>query len=73
MFNADRSYSVGEWFPHEHGWTIDLSGIQADGAPTTAVNRLSRVADALVWKSTHRLIAGESMPDIEEVVFKRKK
>ena len=66
MFNADKGYAHGVWIPHDTGWAIEFDGVSADGTPTTAVNVLSRVKDALVWKSTNRTIAGRSVPDTEE-------
>lgn len=72
MFTADRGYAHGLWIPHETGWAIEFEGTRADGTTTTAVNLLSRVNDALVWKSTQRMIAGQSLPDTDEVVLKRK-
>jgi uncharacterized protein (TIGR02246 family) len=72
MFNADRSFAHGIWSPHGSGWAIEFEGIGADGTPTSAVNILSRVNDALVWKSTNRSVAGRAVPDTEEVVLKRK-
>ena len=72
MFTADRGYAHGLWIPHETGWAIEFEGTRADGTTTTAVNLLSRVNDALVWKSTQRMVAGQGLPDTDEVVLKRK-
>jgi uncharacterized protein (TIGR02246 family) len=72
MFNVDRGYAHGLWIPHDAGWAIEYQGVGADGTLSTAVNVLSRVNDALVWKSTNRTVAGKPAPDIEEVVLKRK-
>lgn len=72
MFSADKGYAHGLWVPHDTGWAVEFEGARADGTPTTAVNLLSRVNDALVWKSTQRTIGGEGLPDTNEVVLKRK-
>ena len=72
MFNADKGYAHGVWIPHESGWAIEFDGVGADGTLTSAINVLSRVNDALVWKSTNRTVAGRAVPDTEEVVLKRK-
>jgi uncharacterized protein (TIGR02246 family) len=72
MFSADRGYAHGVWMPHDSGWAIEFDGVSADGTLTTAINVLSRVNDALVWKSTNRTVAGHAVPDTEEVVLKRK-
>jgi len=71
MFNADKGFAQGTWIPHETGWAIGFEGVRADGTATSAINLLARVNDALVWKSTHRTIGGQSLPETEEVVLKR--
>jgi uncharacterized protein (TIGR02246 family) len=72
MFSGDRGIAMGDWTSSDSGWTIDYQGVRGDGAPTTAVNTLFRQNDALVWKSTNRVVAGVAVPDSEEVVLKRK-
>jgi uncharacterized protein (TIGR02246 family) len=72
MFSADKGYAHGLWVPHDTGWAIEFEGARADGTPTSAVNLLGRVNDALVWKSTQRMIDGQGLPDTDEVVLKRK-
>jgi uncharacterized protein (TIGR02246 family) len=72
MFSGDRGVATGDWTSTDAGWTIDYQGVRGDGAPTTAVNTLFRQNDALVWKSTDRVVAGVAVPDTEEVVLKRK-
>jgi uncharacterized protein (TIGR02246 family) len=72
MFSADKGYAQGILKPHGSGWAMEFEGARADGTPTAAVNILSRVNDALVWKSTQRMIGNDKLPDTEEVVLKRK-
>jgi uncharacterized protein (TIGR02246 family) len=72
MFSGDRGVATGDWTSSDAGWTIDYQGVRGDGAPTIAVNTLFRQNDALVWKSTNRVVDGEAVPDTEEVVLKRK-
>jgi uncharacterized protein (TIGR02246 family) len=72
MFSGDRGVATGDWTSSDAGWTIDYHGVRGDGAPTTAVNLLFRQNDALVWKSTNRVVNGQAVPDTEEVVLKRK-
>jgi uncharacterized protein (TIGR02246 family) len=72
MFNGNGGVATGDWTPSDAGWEIDYEGLTNDGVPSTAVNWLFRVNDALVWQSTNRQLAGEPLPDTEEVVLKRK-
>ncbi len=71
-FSSDGGNAVGIWSPHEGGWTAEASGVTGDGAPTTAVIRLTRLDDnAYVWQSVNRTINGTALPDTDEVVVKR--
>lgn len=72
MFNGDGGVATGDWTPSDAGWSIAYEGLTNDGVPSTAVNWLFRVHDALVWQSTNRQLDGEPLPDTEEVVLKRK-
>lgn len=72
VFNSDGSLASGLWAPHPTGWTITLSGTTADGVETQAVNTLSRVGDALVWKSIRRSVGGRPLADTTEAILKRK-
>ena len=73
-FSSDGGYAVGVWTPHESGWSGELEGTTGDGRPTTAVNRLTRLDDnAYVWQSVQRTLAGEPLPDTDEVVLKRRR
>lgn len=73
MFDSQGGRAEGIWTAGPGGWAIELVGITADGTFTTAVNHLTKVEDALVWKSVDRTAGGEPLPDINEVVLKRVK
>lgn len=71
-FDSDGGHAVGLWTASPGGWTIESQGILGDGTPTTAVNSLRRLDDqAYAWKSTQRSLAGQALPDSEEVVLRR--
>jgi uncharacterized protein (TIGR02246 family) len=72
IFDSAGGRAEGVWMPQAGGWAVEFVGVTADGTPTTAVNILSRVEDALVWKSVNRTAGGVVLPDAEEVVLKRK-
>jgi uncharacterized protein (TIGR02246 family) len=71
MFNSDGGHAVGTWLPRKHGWTIEFSGVTADGARTSAVNIMVRLKGAIVWKSVLRSAEGSALADTEEVVLRR--
>ena len=49
-----------------------MRGTTGDGTPTTSVNQLRRLDDnAYVWQSVQRTVGGMTLPDTDEVVWKR--
>lgn len=71
-FSSDGGIAVGIWSPRENGWSAEISGISGNGQSTTAVNLLTRLDNnAYVWQSVQRTIAGQSLPNTDEVVLKR--
>lgn len=73
MFDSNGGRAEGLWTAGPNGWAIELVGITAEGTYTTATNFLTKVEDALVWKSLARTAGGQPLPDINEVVLKRTK
>lgn len=72
-FSAAGGHAVGIWTPREQGWSAEIRGTLGDGTSTIAVNRLTRLDDnAYVWQSVERTAGGESLPDTDEVVLKRR-
>ena len=54
-FSSDGGHAVGVWSPREGGWSAEIRGVTGDGAPTTAVNLLTRLDDnAYAWQSVQR-------------------
>ena len=73
-FSGDGGNAVGIWTPHQGGWTAEMRGVTGDGAPTTAVNQLTRLDEnAYVWQSVQRTIGGIALADTDEIVIKRQK
>lgn len=71
-FSSDGGHAVGVWRAIDGGWQAEISGVTGEGAPTSAINTLRRLDDnAYVWQSTSRTLAGQSLPDTDEVVLKR--
>ncbi len=72
-FSPDGGHAVGVWSAHEGGWTAEMQGVTGDGVTTTSVNVLTRLDDnAYVWQSVQRTAGGQSLPDTDEVVLRRK-
>ncbi len=71
-FTSDGGHAVGVWQPHASGWQVQMSGMLADGTPTSATNIFSRIDDnALAWQSIKRSAGGVSLEDAPEVLLKR--
>ena len=71
-FSSDGGHAVGVWQPSAGGWVAQLRGTTGAGAPTTSTNTLTRLDDdAYAWQSVERTVAGQLLPDTEEVVIKR--
>ncbi|MBX3412008.1 MAG: SgcJ/EcaC family oxidoreductase [Pirellulales bacterium] len=73
MFDSNGGRAEGIWSAGPGGWAIEFFGVTAEGTYTTATNYLTKVEDALVWKSLNRTAAGQPLPDINEVVLKKTK
>jgi len=64
-FDSDGGNASGQWTRTGHQWLIRSTGITADAETNASTQKLSRDGDdTIVWKSTDRVIAGESQPDI---------
>jgi len=71
-FNSDGGQTMGTWLAQEDGWAIDAVGLQSDGADTHAVNLLTKLDDnAYAWQSVGRNVAGQALPDTDEVILRR--
>jgi hypothetical protein len=63
---------MGTWMPHPNGWAIESVGLSAGGADTRAVNVLSKLdQNAYAWQSVGRSLAGEPLPNVDEIIFRR--
>ena len=72
-FSSDGGHAVGVWTPRESGWAAEIRGVTGDGIATTAINQLTKLDDnAYVWQSVQRTAGGQSLPDTDEIVLKRK-
>ena len=73
-FNNDGSHAVGVLTPMDGSWAVESFGVMEDGTETTATYILSRTDDdTMTWKSVDRMIGDATLPDMPEVVLKRKK
>ena len=74
LVTSDGGHSVGVWTPHDNGWQVATEGVLIDGTPTAATIWLSLVdAGAMAWESVDRTKGNRRLPDMRQVVLKRRR
>jgi uncharacterized protein (TIGR02246 family) len=72
-FDSDGGFSQGTWSKKENRWYVRKKGTTADGRQAAAVNIITYVDDdAFKLQSTQRTVAGELLPNIDEVLVVRR-
>jgi uncharacterized protein (TIGR02246 family) len=71
-FDSDGGVAEAVW-KHEKGrWYVHNKGVLADGRRVTAVNIIKPVDnDSFTWQTTERTVAGELLPNIDEIKIVR--
>ncbi len=73
VFDSDGGFSEGKWTHKDNRWVIQQTGILPDGRKSSAVNIIKHVDDnSFTWQSTQREVAGDMLPDVNEVLIVRK-
>jgi uncharacterized protein (TIGR02246 family) len=73
-FDSEGGQGEGYWTrTSDDQWVIKAQGVLRDGTATSATQTVNRVnKDALKFTSTDRVVGGEFVPDIDEIVMVRK-
>ncbi len=72
VFDSDGGFGTGEWTQKGDAWHIKATGTAADGSKSSAVNILSYLdPNTFTWQSVNRVVAGELLPNVDEVVVRR--
>jgi uncharacterized protein (TIGR02246 family) len=73
VFDSDGDFGQGQWARSNNAWIVKATGITGDGLSTSATQFFEPVnKDAVRLKSSDRIVGGELLPDIEDVVMVRK-
>jgi uncharacterized protein (TIGR02246 family) len=73
VFDSDGGFSDGKWKHKGDKWFVHQTGTLPDGGKTSALNIFTRVDDSsFTWQSTDRVVDGEVLPNIDEVLVVRK-
>jgi uncharacterized protein (TIGR02246 family) len=71
-FDSEGGFSEGRWTKKGDRWFIEKTGVMADGSRASAVNTITYVDDnAFKLQSTQRSVAGELLPNVDEVLVVR--
>ncbi|WP_353620747.1 SgcJ/EcaC family oxidoreductase [Stieleria mannarensis] len=72
VFDSNGGFSQGVWQQKSKQWYIQSTGTMRDGSKMTSTNILTSVDDnTLTWQSINRIVAGELLPNLDEVVVVR--
>jgi uncharacterized protein (TIGR02246 family) len=72
-FDSDGGFSEGSWSKTGNRWYVRKKGTTADGRTAAAVNIITFVDDnAFKLQATQRTLAGELLPNIDEVLVVRR-
>lgn len=72
-FDSDGGFSEGRWSKNDEQWYVRKKGTTADGSKVTAVNIVTVADDdTFTLQSTQRTLAGDLLPNVDEVVVVRR-
>ena len=69
VFDSDGTFSEGKWTRKDNRWLIQQTGTLADGTKSSATNIITQLDDnSFTWQSINREVAGELLPNVEEIL-----
>jgi uncharacterized protein (TIGR02246 family) len=72
VFDSDGGFAEGRWIKKDNRWSITVTGTMPDGRKVSSVNVITYVDDdQFKWQSVSRMVDGELLPNIDEVVVVR--
>ena len=72
LFDSGGGHSEGLWNQSGDKWIVKSSGVNADGSVVSATGEYRPIdAETFGWHCHDRIVAGEEVEDIPEVVVKR--
>ncbi len=73
VFDSEGGHGSGTWTSLGDAWVIKATGVLRNGDSSSATQVIQKVNDDVVrFRSTERVVGGELLPDIDEVVMVRK-
>ncbi|MDH3718311.1 MAG: SgcJ/EcaC family oxidoreductase [Planctomycetota bacterium] len=72
-FTSEGGFAAGAWVPMEDGWAVATVGVLQDRTLTSSTDIWSQPnKESVSWKSVNRTKGDVALPDMQEVVLKRK-
>ncbi|WP_236621428.1 YybH family protein [Rhodopirellula sallentina] len=72
VFDSEGGFGEGTWSEHGDAWHIQDAGTLPDGSVSTSTNILTYVDNnQFTWQSVNRVVGGQLLPNVSEVVVKR--
>jgi uncharacterized protein (TIGR02246 family) len=73
VFDSDGGFAEGKWTRKGDRWLIQQTATLPDGRKSSAVNIIRRIDDdSFTWQSIQREVAGDVLPNVDEVLVSRK-
>jgi uncharacterized protein (TIGR02246 family) len=73
IFDSHGGHSTGFWVREGDRWIVKMQGATASGETGSSTNYYRPIdADTIAWGSIDRVIDGESIEDINEIIVKRR-
>lgn len=61
--DSEGGNAAGPWARRGDDWIVHTTGVTADAEATASAQTLIRDGDTMAWIATHRMLAGEALPD----------
>ena len=72
VFDSDGGFGEGMWTKKDKQWHVHSKGTLPDGGQSTSVNIITHVDDdTFTWQVVNRVVDGELLPNVDEVVVVR--
>ena len=73
IFDSHGGHTTGFWVREGDRWIVKMQGVTASGETGSSTNYYRSIdADTIAWGSINRIIEGEPMEDIGEIIVKRR-
>ena len=73
VFDSHGGHATGAWSWNGDRWIVKLQGATAKGEVGSSTNYYRQVdADTIAWGSSDRIVNGERLEDVSEIIVKRR-